>query len=243
MVVALLASDVHVRESDDDVTVGVGHHVELEHAEDGHPPRDPRARVQRQRPGLDVLDQLCHVLGEASGEHRHLQLHGLVTPAKDSAGVDLGVADVGAPVPESGGAGGVGEGDPVGVVHGRGEQHGEVGLGEAGDGTDEAGGEQACAGVAHAEHGEEEGQEGHTQQQEHAEGDEEVDATAAAAASAEAEAVLVQGLGVGGGRGVDREAARLGGHCERSSPAGDDRIEGANDLLVAVQSERGPEKL
>uniref|UniRef100_A0A8R7V6I4 Uncharacterized protein n=1 Tax=Triticum urartu TaxID=4572 RepID=A0A8R7V6I4_TRIUA len=221
VVAAVLASDLHVREADDDVAVRVGHDVELEHAQDGHPPRDPGVGVQRQRPGLDVPDQLRHVLGEAGGEHRHLQLHDPVPLARDASGVDLGVADVGAPVPEAGGAGGVGEGGRVGVVHGHGEQQREVWLGEAGREADEAGGEQARGGVAHAEHGEEEDEEGDAQEQEHAEGDQGADADAAAApaASQAAEAGLVHGFGVEGRRCGGREAARCcwGGHCERRS--------------------------
>ena len=196
VVAAVLAADGHVREAYDDVAVGVGDDVDFEHTEDGHPPRDPGAGVQRQRPGLDVLEQLRDVGREAGGEDRHLQVDDRVPLAADAAGVNLGVPDVGAAVPEASGAGGEREGGRVGVVHGRVEKQGEVGLGEARGDADDSAGEEARGGVADAEHGEEEDEEGDAQEEEHAEGDQEADATAPAAAAAAASLELEV---VGGG--------------------------------------------
>jgi hypothetical protein len=62
------------------------------------------------------------------------------------------------------------------------------------------------AGVADAEHGEEEGEEGDAQDHEHAEGDEKADAAAPAAASARLElGVVGRGFGLWERAGLGRE--------------------------------------
>uniref|UniRef100_A0A0E0J624 Uncharacterized protein n=1 Tax=Oryza nivara TaxID=4536 RepID=A0A0E0J624_ORYNI len=166
-VAALLATHGHLRDAEHEMAIRVRHRVALEHAQDGHPPGDPSARVQRHRPAHHVGDELREVAGEAVGlqGERHGDVG--VPTARDSARVDLGVADVGAPVGEVGVAPrGVGEGGRVGVVHRHGDEERDVELdrhgreGEARGEAGEAGGDEVGGGVADAEHREEEDQEG-----------------------------------------------------------------------------------
>ncbi|CAL4904521.1 unnamed protein product [Urochloa decumbens] len=199
-VVALLASNLHVGDAEDEAAVGVCHSVALDEApEDGDPAGDPGAGLHGDGPALHVRHQLRQVIGEAVGLHRQGQLDLAVAPAGDAARVDLGVAHVRAAVRQVGVAPRVvGEGGRVRVVHGHREEERHVELqghrreGQARCHPGQARRDEAGGGVPDLEHGQEEHQQGDGQRGQDGERDEEAHARAPPAAAAR---VVLLGLG------------------------------------------------